>query len=406
MEKHLIKREEYLGKLRILRDKHVIKVISGVRRSGKSSLLALFRDELLKSGVSEAQTQTINFEEAKNIDLTDWLSLHNHLERNLVPDKMNYIFLDELQLVSGFEKMIDSLFVKENVDLYVTGSNAYFLSGKWATLLSGRYMEIKMLPFSFREYLKMLGSGVGRQDENFTNYLKNGGFPQAVEIFRENINLGVDYLTGIYNTVVVKDILTREGVNDPDALENVLKFVFDNISNLLSPKKIADYMASNYRSISSRTVKKFLVAAKESFMLYSVDRFDIKGKELLQTQQKYYLVDTGLRQVLLARDQQFDVGRALENVVFLELLRRGYQVWTGKTKAGKEVDFVAKSTVGILEYYQVAETMRGEETRERELSALRNIDDNNAKYILTLDPEANNYDGIGQVNVVDWLVLG
>jgi predicted AAA+ superfamily ATPase len=401
---NLINREDYLAKLRALRDKHIIKIISGVRRCGKSKLLELFRRELIKSGVGEPQIQSINFEDAKNIDLTDWLSLHDHLEANLVPDKMNYIFLDELQLVSGFEKMIDSLFVKENVDLYVTGSNAYFLSGQWATLLSGRYMEIKMLPFSFREYLDMLGEGDGHHSKLFMDYLKNGGFPQSIEIFQENLSLGIDYLIGVFNTVVVKGILTREGVNDSDALTNILKFVFDNVGNPLSPNKIANYMSNNYRAISSRTVEALLTATKESFVLYSADRFDIRGKELLQTQQKYYLVDTGLRQVLLARDQQFDSGRALENVIYLELLRRGYQVWTGKTKAGREVDFVAKSKAGILSYYQVTETMRGESTRERELSALRNIDDDNRKVVLSLDPEANNFDGIEQINAIDWLL--
>ncbi|MDR2063192.1 MAG: ATP-binding protein [Candidatus Nomurabacteria bacterium] len=404
MNTKLIKREEYLKKLRDLKDEHIIKVISGVRRSGKSSLLALFKRELLRAGVAHQQIQSINFEEAKNINLSDWLSLHRHLEKNLVPHKMNYIFLDELQLVDNFEKMIDSLFVKPNVDLYVTGSNAYFLSGEWATLLSGRYMEIKMLPFSFAEYVEMLGDDRRQDEAKFFDFLRNGGFPQSVEIFKKNISLGIDYLTGVFNTVAIKDILTRKGANDPDALENVLKFVFDNISKPLSPKKIADYMASNYRSMSSRTIEAFLTAAKESFVLYDVDRFNIKGKELLQTQQKYYLVDTGLRQVLLARDQQFDTGRALENVVYLELLRRGYQVWTGKTKSGKEVDFVAKTNTGIIEYYQVTETMRGETTRERELSALQNIDDNNTKIVLSLDPEWNNYDGIQQKNVISWLL--
>jgi predicted AAA+ superfamily ATPase len=404
MNTTLIKREAYLEKMRALRDRHLIKVISGVRRCGKSSLLALFERELLDSGVAAHQIQTINFEEAKNINLSDWLPLHNHLEANLLPDRMNYILLDELQLVNGFEKMIDSLFVKPNVDLYVTGSNAYFLSGEWATLLSGRYMEIKMLPFSFGEYVEMSGDDQRRLDERFLDFMRNGGFPQSVDLFEQSVDLGIDYLTGVFNTVVVKDILTRRGVNDPTALENVLKFVFDNISNLLSPKRIADYMAGNYRAMSSRTVKAFLTAAEESFVLYGIDRFDIKGKELLRTQQKYYLVDTGLRQVLLAREQQFDVGRTLENVVFLELLRRGYQVWTGRTKAGKEVDFVVKTKTGIIEYYQVTETMRGRETRERELSALQNISDNNAKTILSLDPEANDYNGIKQINVIKWLL--
>ncbi len=402
----MIKREEYLKKLRSLRDKHIIKVVTGVRRSGKSVLLQLFRDELLESGVEQRQTQTINFEEAKNLGLQNWTKLHDHIESELVPDKMNYVFLDEVQWVEEWEKMVDSLFTKSNVDLYITGSNAYFLSSEFSTLLSGRQIEIKMLPFSFLEYTQLLGeNSLVDKPTTFANYLRNGGMPQAVEMFATSEDIGVDYLTGVFNTVVVRDILTREGVSDSDALKNILKFAFDNVGNLFSPKRVSDYMASNYRTISSRTVEKFLQAAVDSFILYGADRFDIKGKELLQTQQKYYLVDTGFRRVVLGRGEQFDSGRALENVVYLELLRRGYQVWIGRTKAGKEIDFVARNKEGVLEYYQVAETMLGEEARERELSALNNIDDNNRKIILTLDPAGNNYDGIEQVNVIEWLLI-
>lgn len=401
----MIKRENYLKKLRQLKDKHIIKVISGVRRSGKSTLLSLFRKELLDSGINKKQIQSINFEEAKNADLLNWKDLHDEIESKLIVNKMNYVFLDEIQNVKEFEKMVDSLFVKKNVDLYITGSNAYFLSSEFSTLLSGRQIEISILPFSFAEYIEMLGKDltIDRQ-KMFINFLKNGSFPQSVEMFNENNNLGVDYLSGLYHTVVLKDLVTREGVNDSQALENTLKFVFDNIGNLLSPKKIADYMGNNYRKISSRTIEKFLSAAVDSFILYGVDRFDIKGKELLQTQQKYYLVDVGLRQVLLGKGEQFDLGRALENVVYLELLRRGYKIWIGKTKGGKEIDFVAKNKEGVLEYYQVTQTMRSEEVKKRELLALRNIDDNNRKFIITLDPEKNNFEGIEQVNAIDWIL--
>jgi len=401
----MIKREQYLTKLRELRDKHIIKVLTGVRRAGKSTLLDLFRRELIESGVKNNQIQSINFEEASNSELINWKVLHDTIESKLIPNKMNYIFLDEIQNVNQFEKMVDSLFVKKNVDLYMTGSNAYFLSSEFSTLLSGRQFEINILPFSFAEYCEILGKE--RTDDlhkTFTDFLRNGGFPQSVEMFSQNYNLGVEYLTGLYHTVVLKDVITREGVNDAGALENTLKFVFDNIGNFLSPNKIADYMCSNYRNISSRTIENFLSATRDSFILFGVSRFDIKGKELLQTQQKYYLVDTGLRQVLLARDTQFDIGRALENVIYLELIRRGYQVWIGKTKSGKEVDFVAKNLHGVLEYYQVAETIRGEETRNRELAALNNIDDNNRKFIITLDPEANNFDGVEQINAIEWLL--
>jgi len=223
-------------------------------------------------------------------------------------------------------------------------------------------------------------------------------------MFKESTNLGVDYLSGLYHTVVVKDMITRGGVNDPQAMENTMRFVFDNVGNLLSPNRIANYMGNHYRKISSRTIESFLSAAVNSFILYGVNRFDIKGKELLQTQQKYYLVDVGLRNVLVAKGEQYDIGRILENVIYLELLRRGYQLWIGKTKSGKEVDFVARNKEGVLEYYQVTETMRSKETRERELSALRSIDDSNRKFVITLDPEKNNFEGIEQMNAMDWIL--
>lgn len=235
--------------------------------------MALFRQELLDSGISGKQVQSLNFEEAKNIDLNDWKKLHDEIEKKLVKDKMNYIFLDEIQNVVGFEKMIDSLFVKENVDLYITGSNAYFLSGEFATLLSGRQMEISVLPFSFKEYLAILEENNEVNYQNlFINFLRDGGFPQSVGMFQKNYDLGKDYLSGLYNTVVLKDIVTRKGVNDSSALENVMKFVFDNVGNLMSPKRIADYMGNNYRKISSRTVEKFLLAARDSFIIYAVNR--------------------------------------------------------------------------------------------------------------------------------------
>lgn len=401
----MIKRENYLEKLRALRDKDLIKVLTGVRRSGKSTLLAMFRDELIASGIDKSQIQTYNLEEVDNLKLRGWKTLHDTITSQLIPDRQNYIFLDEIQNVPEFERMIDSLYAKTNTDLYVTGSNAYFLSSDLATLLSGRQIEIKVLPFSFAEYIESHLDTSYSRSELFDRYLRNGGFPQAIELFKIDENLAIEYLTGVFSTVVLKDVIDRPGVaNDSEALRNTLRFVFDNIGSLVSPKRIADYMTSNYRSISSRTIENFLSATVDGFILYEANRFDVKGKELLQTQQKYYLVDTGLRRVLLGRDEQFDTGRALENIIYLELIRRGHQVWVGKTKSGKEVDFVVLTKEGLLEYYQVTETMRGEETRERELSALRNIDDHNRKVVITLDPLDNNYDGIEQVNAIDWLL--
>lgn len=401
----MIQREQYLSKLRALRDKNLIKVLTGVRRCGKSTLLSMFRDELIAEGVEPAQIQSYNFEEISNDKLLDWRLLHDTISSKLIPNKQNYIFLDEIQNVDNFERTLDSLYAKSNTDLYITGSNAYFLSSDIATLLAGRQIEIKILPYSFREYTKASQNLPISNSDRFTSFLQNGGFPQAVDLFSTSENIGIDYLTGIFSTVVLKDIITRDKVaNDPEALRNILRFIFDNVGSLVSPKKIADYMKSNYRSISNKTVENFLSATVDGFILYSADRFDIKGKELLQTQQKYYLVDTGMRRVLLGRDTQFDTGRALENIIYLELIRRGYQVWIGKTKSGKEVDFVARTPTGVLEYYQVTETMLGEAVRERELSALRNIDDHHKKTIITLDPGSNNYEGISQVNAIDWLL--
>lgn len=401
----MIKRENYLEKLRTLRDKDLIKVLTGVRRSGKSTLLAMFRDELLAGGVGKSQVQTYNLEEVDDLGLRDWKTLHDTITSQLIPNKQNYIFLDEIQNVPEFERMIDSLYAKTNTDLYITGSNAYFLSSNLATLLSGRQIEIKVLPFSFAEYIKSHPDTDYSRSELFDRYLRNGGFPQAIELFKADENLAIEYLTGVFSTVVLKDVIDRPNVaNDSEALQNTLRFIFDNVGSLVSPKRIADYMSSNYRSISSKTIDNFLSATIDGFILYGANRFDIKGKELLQTQQKYYLVDTGLRRVLLGREEQFDTGRALENIIYLELIRRGHQVWVGKTKSGKEVDFVVRTKEGLLEYYQVTETMRGEETRERELSALRNIDDHNKKVVITLDPLGNNYDGIEQINAIDWLL--
>lgn len=401
----MIKREQYLSKLRKLRDKDLIKVVTGVRRSGKSTLLEQFRDELLESGVSTNCIQFHNFELSSPFATPNSEDIFNDIINNIKPDTKNYVFLDEIQTLDNFEKILDNLYARGNIDLYVTGSNAYFLSSDLATLLTGRQIEIKVLPFSFKEYLQSTDEPNSSNETLFAKYLRNGGLPQAVELFKTDETLALEYLSGIYSTVVLTDIVTREGVSkDTEALNNIMRFVFENTGNPISPNKIANYMKANYRNIASATVEKFLSAAVDSFVIYSSSRFDIKGKELLQTLQKYYLVDTGLRRVLLDKGAQFDSGRALENVIYLELLRRGYTVYTGKTKSNKEVDFVARNSLGVIEYYQVTESMRSEDTRIRELSALESIDDNNDKFILSLDPGENNYSGIRQLNAIDWLL--
>lgn len=400
----MIKREQYISKLKQLKDTHLIKVISGVRRSGKSTLLEMFRDELLDNKVNQKQITFINFENPEYTDkVTDYMDIYNKINKSLIKDKMNYIFLDEIQNVPNFEKLVDGLFIKKNVDLYITGSNAYFLSGELATLLTGRNFKIKILPLSFAEYTSTF-KDKSRLDLIFQNYLDYGAFPQTIDLFNIDPSLVREYLQGIYNTVLFKDVIARKGVNDREVLEHVARYLLDNIGSLTSPKSISNYMGSNYRKVAPQTIDNNLSALSDSFLFYPINRYDIKGKKYLQTQQKYYTIDAGLRSAVLGNQANIDRGHILENIVFLELLRRGGQVWIGKTKDGKEVDFVVKNSKGNIEYYQVAETIRGEETKQRELSALNNIDDNNHKFLITLDPEKNNFNGIEQINAIDWLL--
>lgn len=397
----LIQRQTYLKKLESLRDKHIIKVVTGVRRCGKSTLLHLFRSELRTNGVSDDRIQTYNFEDLAIT--TDYLQLYAKVKGSLQPKGANYIFLDEIQNVDNFQKLIDGLFILDNVDLYITGSNAYLLSGELATLLSGRYMTINMLPLSFAEYLEIGGGDELNLNHQFADYLANGGFPQSYEMFNTSEQLGVDYLRGIYSTVMLKDVATREGSGDVEALNNIMRFVSNNVGSLTTPNGIANYMRSNYRTIDPRKVERMLSSACDSYIIYPANRYDIRGKELLQTRQKYYLVDTGLRRVMSEQSDNSDIGHLLENVIYLELLRRGNQVWVGQTNNG-EVDFVAKSNTGEISYYQVAYTAKGEQTRRRELSPLQGIRDNYPKYLLTTDEIEQNIDGIKINNVINWLL--
>lgn len=397
----IIQREQYLKKLRQVKDKPLIKVLTGVRRCGKSVLMAQFRDELIKNGVGESNTQFLNFEEAENGAYSKtWQEIHDSIAQRLVKGTKNYIFLDEIQNVSEWEKLVDSLYAKDNVDLYLTGSNAYLLSSELATLLSGRQFEIRVLPFSFSEYAELTGDNT---EAGLLKYLRFGGMPQAVDFINDE-SLATDYLNGVFNTVVIKDMISRGQIKDTELLTRIMIYAFDNIGNPFSAKKVADYLCSNYRQVSSQTVEKYLSAASEAFIMYPAQRFNIRGKELLKTNCKYYIVDMGFRNILLARGEAFDIGRAIENTVYLELIRRGYQTFVGQTKNSKEVDFVAKTRDGDYVYIQVCETMRGEETRNRELTALKDVPDNHPKIILSLDPEENNFGGIRQVNLRKWLL--
>jgi predicted AAA+ superfamily ATPase len=395
----MIVRTEYLDQLISFRDKQLIKVITGIRRCGKSTLLELFRDELTKSGVLEERITSINFEDAEFEDLMERKSLYAYINERLIPDKMNYIFLDEIQHVDEWQRVVDSLFIRKNCDVYITGSNAWLLSGELATLLSGRYVEIKMLPLSFAEYMSTFPdkSDLTRK---YSAYLQNSSFPYTLELNKpKDIRA---YLDGIYTSVVLKDVVKRKKIADVAALESVIRFMFDNIGNTCNAKKIADTLAFSGRKISVHTVESYLSALCDSFILYKAGRFDVKGKQHLKTGEKYYLADIGLRYYLLG-PQKADMGRSLENVIYLELLRRGYDVRIGKA-GNTEIDFAAANENGI-EYYQASLTVRDENTLARELRPLDSISDHNPKYLLTMDedPETS-HNGIRQINALDWLL--
>lgn len=394
-----IERRDYLDKLIAFKDKKLIKVITGIRRCGKSTIMEIFRDWLLNNGVSPEQIQYLNFEDYDNIELRNPLALHQYIKPLILSDKPTYIFFDEIQHVKDFPDIINSINLKPNVDLYVTGSNAYMLSNEIATLLSGRYVEIAMLPLSFKEYVQGCG-GSDNLEKAYTNYITQSSFPYTLALDRpKDIT---DYLNGVYNTVVMKDIISRKKIQDVMMLESVIRFVADNIGNMLSTKRIADIMTADGRKIDQKTVEKYLTSLCETFFVYEAKRYNVKGKQLLKTLGKYYLVDVGLRRMLLG-GRSFDAGRLLENVVYLELLRRQKSVYIGKID-NLEVDFVAIDENDIV-YYQVAATVRDEATLKRDLSSLQQINDQYPKYILTLDedPEAD-YDGIKRINALKWLM--
>jgi predicted AAA+ superfamily ATPase len=396
----MIEREQYLKKLRLYKDKDLIKVVSGVRRCGKSTILKMFAEELLQSGVKQDQIIQINFENMAYHDLLDHVRLYEYLKNKILNDKKTYIFLDEVQSVTDFEKVVDSVYIQKNTDVYITGSNAKFLSKDLATILTGRYIEIKMLPLSFKEFTYAFEdkSNILRIYDNYINY---GSFPYAVELFKDDPSGVRDYLQNIYQTIIYKDIVAREKIKNTLILEDVIKYMFDNIGNITNPKKISDYLTANYRKVSNHTVEKYLKSLSDGFILYPVNRYDLKGKKILQSNKKYYCVDMTFRN-LFSDSAKVDYGKVLENIVFLELLRRYEKIWIGKNK-DYEIDFVVKKKGGALAYYQVSLTVRDEKTLKRELRAFDNLD-NYEKFLITLDTETNNHNGIIQVNVIDWLL--
>lgn len=394
-----IERASYLNKLIAFKDKNLIKVITGIRRCGKSTIMEIYRDWLKEQGVSIDQIVYLNFEDYDNFELRNPKNLYAYIKPLLIEDKMNYLFFDEIQHVQDFPDIINSLNLKPNVDIYITGSNAYMLSSEIATLLSGRYIEIAMQPLSFKEYV----DGTGEYDnlqKAYNDYITRSSFPYTLEL---NTNSEVsDYLTGLYNTIVVKDIMSRKRLPDVMMLESVIRFTADNIGNILSTKRIADIMTADGRKIDQKTVERYLNSLCETFFVYEAKRYNIKGKQLLKTLGKYYLVDIGLRRMLLG-SRSFDAGRILENVVYLELLHRKKKVYVGKND-NLEVDFVAIDENNIA-YYQVAATVRDESTLKRELASLQQINDQYPKYILTLDDDpVADYDGIKRINALKWMM--
>ena len=399
----MIKRETYLSKLRQLKDQNVIKVITGIRRSGKSTLLEAFKEELLSSGVSSRNIVFLNFEERENLNFTNWTTLYDEIIKSVKTENRYYIFLDEVQLINDFEKLINSLFVKKNIDLYITGSNAYLLSSELATLLTGRYIAINIQPYSFKEYA-LANKDEKNTDRLFRKYINDSCFPEAVTLSQKSEDLVKDYLQTIYDTVIIKDIAKRYKLRNIHNLHRIISFLFDSVGSYVSPTNIAlELNKYSQKKISHNTIIKYLEYFIQSYILYSAPRYDIKGKELLTTNEKYYVVDLGLRNIATTNKYDTDLGHKLENVVYFELFRRGGKVYVGKHN-DKEIDFVVQKPNNEREYYQVAFTVNDEKTFMREISAFKNIKDNYPKYLLTLDYDNSNIDGIQKLNVVDWLL--
>lgn len=396
----IIERQIYLQRLVGFQDKQVIKIVAGVRRSGKSTLLKLFAQHLRAIGIEENRIVELNFEDFDNIELCNPKNLHDYIKARMQPGKMIYLLLDEIQQVDQFQRVVDSFFAKGDVDIYLTGNNAKMLSSEIATLLSGRYVEIRMLPLSFKEFLTYHGKGADLVGQ-YNDYVRFGSFPYVLALDK-NKTLINDYLESLYNTILLKDVLRRNSFADAMMLESVVRFVYDNVGNMVSTKSIADTMTSNGRKIDVKTVERYIQSVQESYFVYQVPRYDIKGKQLLKSLCKYYAVDTGMRQMLLG-DRSYDRGRVLENVVYFELLRRYGKVYVGKY-GQLEVDFVVETQDG-LQYYQVAETVADPNTLDRELRSLQSIKDSYPKLLLTLDYDnPTDYGGIQRRFVLDWLL--
>ena len=396
-----INRKNYLDQLVTWREEKMIKVVTGVRRCGKSTLFELFIEQLKTNGVSDDQIIFINLEDEDFSALLDYKKLHDYVKTRLKKDKWTYVFLDEIQNCRDYEKAISSLYLKKNLDLYLTGSNAYMLSGELATKLTARYIEIDMLPFSFAEYSEAVK--IPDKRETFNRYLNMGAFPYAVR-FTDNSLAHYQYLEGIYNTVLIKDIMTHKELKDVSLLKSITGFLASNIGSPVSAKKIADTLSSAGRPTGSATIDTYLEALCDAYLFYKVSRYDIKGKVHLKSESKYYICDTGLRNMILGTSNR-DLGHQIENIVFLELLRRGYSINIGKSGRGTEIDFVAVRNKKT-EYYQVSASVLDKNTLEREIVSFNQIKDNYPKFLITLDDFTSDYEGIQQINLIDWLSAG
>lgn len=398
----MIIRSQYIAELQKLKDVNLIKVITGVRRTGKSTLFRQFQEELKKSGVKQKNIISLNLEEMENEALLDRHILYNYIINTINPKQKNYVFIDEVQNIPQFEKLVDSLFVKDYIDLYITGSNAYFLSSELATLLTGRYIEIQMLPLSFLEFSQPYPENASKS-EIFEDYMKYGGFPEVSNMLhgtaKDQIN---NYLSSVFRTIVEKDIMKRNLIRSQFDFAMLTEFMLDSTGSYVSPNSIANTMTSNGNKINKETVNNYIKNLTDSFILYKAQRYDVRGKKLLETINKFYTVDIGIITAILKRNSRINRGHLLENVVYLELLRRYKTVFIGKN-AEKEVDFIATDTNGEITYYQVALTVRDEKTLERELTALVGIKDFFPKILLSLDPEEATHNGVKQINVLNWL---
>ena len=398
---NIVERTEYIEELKKWKDKNLIKVVTGIRRCGKSTLFRLYIEYLKGLKIDDEHIILINLE-SLDYDFKDYRELYNYIMSKINDDKKYYVFLDEIQNIEEFQKAVDGLYIKENIDIYITGSNAFLLSGELATLLTGRYVEIKMLPLSFKEYVSGFENNSNYQSL-FLDYMKNGGMPGVLSILDLDIDGINTYLDSIFSTVIVKDIMAKNKIVNKTLLENIIKFIFDSIGSVISTKKISDTLTSKGISISNHTVENYIRSFVESYLIYKAERFDVKGKKLLSRDYKYYVVDTGLRSYLLGKKADSDMGHILENIVYLELLRRGYRVYVGKVN-NTEIDFVAENRDGI-KYFQVALTVRDEKVLERELRSLKNTEDHYPKYLITMDMDLTaDYEGITKINVVDWLL--